>query len=87
MHILQWEKVGILSWLMGKWVENIMILQVGSEKLRTKMEGFGCFTGHFKDFFEDVLCVCLFVSCNTIKWLYIVAVLYKENNFIFSCSL
>lgn len=64
-----------------------MILQVGSEKLRTKMEGFGCFTGHFKDFFEDVLCVCLFVSCNTIKWLYIVAVLYKENNFIFSCSL
>lgn len=58
MHILQWEKVGILSWLMGKWVENIMIfLQVGSEKLKTKMEGFGCFTGHFKAFFEDILCV------------------------------
>lgn len=63
MHTLQWEKAGNLSWLMGKWVENDvnMILQVRSEKLKTKMEGFDCFSSYFKDFLKIYLFVCVCV--------------------------
>lgn len=85
---LWWEKVGILSWLMGKGKENyinIMVLPCRSEKSNAKMEDSGCFTGYFEDTF---VCVCvyvyLYIRYGTTYWLNIDAVLCKENIFLLS---